>query len=162
MVSSCTVPTAGVKSSMEVVIVVVVVVVEGVVVVAVAIAAAVVVVFMVVVVVHYTGSSCTWYWYATIVQRMIRSITITRSSCACPYTMPRQRFRAPTQRCLFDYHTRVSAFLFFRFPPSMIPPSNSLPQVDLMVQALEAKGERPLVVIAEKYIDRVGDTADPT
>ncbi|CAM9659818.1 unnamed protein product, partial [Laminaria digitata] len=38
----------------------------------------------------------------------------------------------------------------------------SLPQVDLMVQALEAKGERPLVVIAEKYIDRVGDTADPT
>lgn len=34
----------------------------------------------------------------------------------------------------------------------------SLPQVDLMVQALEAKGERPLVVIAEKYIDRVDDT----
>lgn len=29
-----------------------------------------------------------------------------------------------------------------------------------MVQALEARGERPLVVIAEKYIDRVGDTDD--
>lgn len=26
-----------------------------------------------------------------------------------------------------------------------------------MVQALEAKGERPLVVIAEKYVDRVED-----
>ena len=36
----------------------------------------------------------------------------------------------------------------------------SLPQVDLMVQALESKGERPLVVIAEKYIDRVGDPYD--
>lgn len=36
--------------------------------------------------------------------------------------------------------------------------NGSLPQVDLMVQALEAKGERPLVVIAEKYMDRVGDT----
>ncbi|CBN74821.1 multidrug resistance pump, putative [Ectocarpus siliculosus] len=36
----------------------------------------------------------------------------------------------------------------------------SLPQVDLMVQALEAKGERPLVLIAEKYIDRVGDLYD--
>ncbi|CAM9325994.1 unnamed protein product, partial [Sphacelaria rigidula] len=33
----------------------------------------------------------------------------------------------------------------------------SLPQVDLVVQALEAKGERPLVVIAEKYIDRVDE-----
>lgn len=33
----------------------------------------------------------------------------------------------------------------------------SLPQVDLMVRALEAKGERPLVIIAERYIDRVGD-----
>ncbi|CAM9646976.1 unnamed protein product [Ectocarpus sp. 13 AM-2016] len=29
-----------------------------------------------------------------------------------------------------------------------------------MVQALEAKGERPLVLIAEKYIDRVGDLYD--
>ncbi|CAM9440644.1 unnamed protein product [Scytosiphon promiscuus] len=38
----------------------------------------------------------------------------------------------------------------------------SLPQVDLMVHALEAKGERPLVVIAEKYIDRVGDLYDNT
>lgn len=37
---------------------------------------------------------------------------------------------------------------------------HSLPQVDLMVQALEAKGERPLVVIAEKYIDRIGDLYD--
>eukprot|EP00903_Cladosiphon_okamuranus_P011557 g10877.t2 len=36
----------------------------------------------------------------------------------------------------------------------------SLPQVDLMVRALEKKGERPLVVIAEKYIDRVGDLYD--
>lgn len=31
-----------------------------------------------------------------------------------------------------------------------------------MVHALEAKGERPLVVIAEKYIDRVGDLYDNT
>lgn len=29
-----------------------------------------------------------------------------------------------------------------------------------MVRALELKGERPLVVIAEKYIDRVGDLYD--
>lgn len=45
---------------------------------------------------------------------------------------------------------------FFQFSSR----SQSLPQVDLMVQALEAKGERPLVLIAEKYIDRVGDLYD--
>lgn len=36
----------------------------------------------------------------------------------------------------------------------------SLPQVDLMVQELESRGERPLVVVAEKYMDRVEDTSE--
>ncbi|CAN0245221.1 unnamed protein product, partial [Discosporangium mesarthrocarpum] len=37
----------------------------------------------------------------------------------------------------------------------------SLPQVDLVVRALEQEGERPLVVIAEKYISRVYEDASP-